>query len=421
MFGALAAFGGCDGDEPDRNTEKGGGQPPSARSLSAAWYQDPDKDGVPTHTERRIGTDPERAECVEDLGCPGLKDVGTTGLREERPSNTLLMLDSSYSMRGPADGGKRKITAARESLERFVVGTPDSTELGLLVYGHRASNAKADKAESCRGVEVLAPLGEIDYRNARRILGRFRPRGYTPIARALREARATFAAEQGERNRIVLVSDGVETCGGDAVAAARRLKRAGIAVTVDVVGFDVAKSTDAARLRRIADATAGTYTEARDANELTDFFRAEAERITAENRALTCVIRKRNELSACQIKRQNVAAADMIDEENRISADLDDRENRLSAELVDEENSANAAGDRKRAEEIAARRRRITERISARRRRITSEIARIRAAMEEKLEEERDHDERAAERRLVRVEREAAEVERRLKERYGQR
>lgn len=420
LFGALATFGSCGGDASEQNGENGQGQPPPAQALPADWYQDPDEDGIPTHTEQRVGTDPESAQCAEDLGCPGVKESGTIALREEKPSNTLLMLDSSYSMRGPAGGGKRKITAAKESLERFIVGTPESTKLGLLVYGHRGSNARADKAESCRGAEVLAPLGEIDHRNAGKVLARFRPRGYTPIARALREAERTFADKEGARNRIVLVSDGVETCGGDPVSAARRLKRAGIGVTVDVVGFDVAKSTDAARLKRIADVTAGTYTSARSGSELTDFVKADAERIMAENRAVACVITKGNVLSACQIKHQNAAAADMISEENRISADLIGQENELSAELIREENSADAAGDRDRADEIAARRRRRTDEISARRMRITNEIARIRSAMERKLEEERNRDETAAERRRLRIERESAEAERRLKKRYGQ-
>ena len=413
---ALVMLGGCDGDAPREERPA----PPPGRALPADWYEDPDGDAIPTHTERRIGTDPESDQCVKDLGCPGVEEAASSGLRDEKPSNTLLILDSSRSMRGPAGGGKQKIAAAKESLERFVVGTPDSTKLGLLVYGHKGSGARRDKPRGCRSVEVVASLGEIDYRNAGQTLARFRPRGYTPIARALREAARTLEGKEGERNRIVLVSDGVETCGGNPVAEAQRLKRAGIAVTVDVVGFDVAKSTDAARLKRIADVAGGTYTNARSGRDLTSFVKAEAQRIISENRALACVIGKGNALSACQLSRQNAAAADMILEENRISADLMRRENALSAKLVGEENSAAAAGDRRRAEEIAARRRRMTDEISARRIRITNEIARIRSAMERQLEEERDRDEEMARRRQLRIERESDEVERRLKERYGQ-
>lgn len=416
LLGALVTLGGCAGDEPEKNRDKGQEKRPPARPLPAGWYDDPDGDAIPTHTELRIGTDPESDQCIKDLGCPGVDEKAIGGLREDKPSNTLLMLDSSGSMRGPAGGGKKKLTAAKESLERFVVGTPDSTELGLLVYGHKGSSAESDKAKSCRSAEVLAPLGEIDYRNAREVLGRFRARGYTPIARALGEAERTFAGKDGATNRIVLVSDGVETCGGDPVAAAERLKRAGIAVTVDVVGFDIGKSIDAARLKRIADVTGGSYTSARTGSELTDFVSAESRRIRAENRAVACIIRKGNALTACQIRTQNAAVADMIGEENRISADLIRRENALSSELIAEENSADTAEDRRR---IDAARRQQTGEISTRRTRITNEISTIRMAMETRLEADRARYETEADRSRLRIEQEADQVERRLKERYG--
>lgn len=418
--GAVLALGGCggDGDPPNKEDVKSEQRPSLSRPLAAAWYEDPDGDAIPTHTELRIGTDPDSDQCIRDLGCPGVADP-TAALRDEQPSNTLLMLDSSGSMRGPAGDGKQKIAAARESLERFVVGTPDSTDLGLLVYGHKGSEGEARKAESCRSAELLAPLGEIDHRNVRRLLARFKPRGYTPIAGALRAAERAFAGRQGANNRIVLVSDGVETCGRDPVAAARKLKRAGIAVTIDVVGFDIARSTDAARLKQIADVTGGTYTGARSGSELSDFVKAEAARLRMHNRAIGCILRKGNQLTACQLRRQNAAVADMLREENAITASLLRRENALTARLLREQNAATAAGEQSRAEELAARRERMTGELSARRTRTTGEISRIRAAMQAKLDAERNRDQAAADRRRRSIERESAEVERRLEERYG--
>lgn len=420
LAGALLAIAGCGGDDGAPQKRNAATEPRAApgRPLEDAWYEDPDGDAIPTHTELRIGSDPQSDECIKDLGCPGI-DEPTAALRDDQPSNTLLMLDSSGSMRGAAGGGKQKITAARESLERFVVGTPDSTKLGLLAYGHKGSSGKARKAESCASAEILAPLGEIDHRNARQVLARFEPRGYTPIAGALREAERAFAGREGARNRIVLVSDGVETCDGDPVAAARRLKRAGIAVTVDVVGFDIAKSTDAAGLKRIADVTGGTYTGARSGRELAAFVRAESARLRMENRAIGCILRKGNALTSCQLRRQNAAVSDMLREENAVSSDLLRRENALSSRLLREENAARADGDEERADELAERRRRMTVELSMRRARITGEISRIRAAMQTKLNAERDRDQAVAERRRISIERESDEVERRLGKRYG--
>lgn len=159
------------------------------------------------------------------------------------------MLDSSGSMAGDA-GGQTKMKAAKDALERYVTGTPDSFDLGFMVFGHEGGPSEAGKAESCANAELLEPLGEVDYRSFPRTLRRFKPNGWTPIARALEEAEQAFAGREGDVNDLTLVTDGVETCGGDPVKLARRLHEAGLRVTIDVVGFDVAKVAEADRYGR---------------------------------------------------------------------------------------------------------------------------------------------------------------------------
>ncbi len=160
------------------------------------------------------------------------------------------------------------MAAAKRALRRYVAGTPDSLALGFMVYGHKGSNGPGGKARSCAGVELLQPIGTAASRRFDATPKRFRPVGYTPLATALRKARGAFAGKQDDINRIILVTDGVDTCGGDPVAEARRLKQAGIAVTTDVVGFDIAQPAAARRLRAIAEASGGTYSDARTAESL---------------------------------------------------------------------------------------------------------------------------------------------------------
>jgi Ca-activated chloride channel homolog len=168
------------------------------------------------------------------------------------------------------------------------------------VFGHKGSNQPSGKAESCRGAEVLAPLGEVDRtRFAGRTLSRFAPTGYTPIARALRRAERAFAGLEGEENRIILVTDGIETCGGDPVAQARRLKQAGIRVTIDVVGFDIANAHDRERLKRIADATGGTYTDAQTGDQLRAYFDRQRRRVSQLLNASICVATTGSDIRYC--------------------------------------------------------------------------------------------------------------------------
>lgn len=259
-FGAcLLMLAGCGGSDEDESSPT-----PKQRPLAAGWYEDPDGDLVPTAIENQLATDPHDDACVREVGCAS----AGRGVNAVERSNTLLILDSSGSMKGSAGGATTKIAAAKRALRRYVAGTADSMALGFMVYGHKGSDGPSGKARSCAGVELLAPIAPAASRRFAATLRRFRPIGYTPLAAALRRARSAFDGKQDDVNRIILVTDGVETCGGDPVAEARKLKQAGIHVTTDVVGFDIADPRAARRLRAIADASGGTYSDARDAESL---------------------------------------------------------------------------------------------------------------------------------------------------------
>lgn len=425
------AIGGCDaGVEDEGGGEEAGEEiagaigasgeegPPeeaeSDRPLPAAWYEDPDEDLIPTAVENEIGSDPEAIDCIADLDCPGI-DVDFTKLGDG--ANTLLILDSSGSMADSAGGGQTKIEAAREALQYYATATPDRNELGFMVYGHVGSNNGADKAASCEGVDLLEPLGDVDYQTFGDTLEEFEPTGRTPIARSLEAAQEAFAGREGEENRVILVSDGKETCDGDP-AAARELKESGVEVTVDVVGLDIAGS-EAADLREVAEVTGGRYIAADTGEELIDFVEAESRLITQENAALSCLITNGNEFSACQITQTNQATAHMITEENRIAADLIQEENALTTRMIEEENAATAAGDDQRADEIAAERERLTSEIAAEREAITGDIQMLREPLDGNDESIRARYEERFESLRATIEQEAREVRERIREIYG--
>jgi Ca-activated chloride channel family protein len=97
------------------------------------------------------------------------------------------------------------------------------------------------------------------------------PRGRTPLA-----ASVTRAAEGGA-GRIILLSDGIETCVPDACAEVRALRGRGVNVTVHVIGFDIADSRDRSALACIAEATGGRFLPAGNAAELGAALAAAAE------------------------------------------------------------------------------------------------------------------------------------------------
>lgn len=294
----LAGCGGSDDGDDDRAGTTATSPPrpaPPAQPLPAEWYEDPDGDLVPTAVEREIDSDPAVDECAEEAGCG---EAGPVSALER--SNTLLILDSSGSMAGTAGGGTTKLVAAKRALRRYVAGVPDSLALGFMVYGHKGSNNAAGKAESCKGVELLHPIGKAASRRFDRTLRRFTSTGYTPLGAALRKARQAFAGKEDAINRIILVTDGIETCGGNPVAESRKLKQADIKVTTDVVGFDVAAPAEARRLRAIAEASGGEYSDARTARDLNDYFREARGRVADLSRQLLCISANAGRVSRCQ-------------------------------------------------------------------------------------------------------------------------
>jgi Ca-activated chloride channel family protein len=151
--------------------------------------------------------------------------------------------------------GRTKIEIARDALAGLTRAMPPGSRLGLMAYGHR-------RAGDCADIETLIAPTTLDPARFAEAARRVTPRGRTPISAALRQA------AQGGAGRIVLLSDGIETCVPDACADIRALRAQGVDVTVHVIGFDIAGAADRAALACIAEATGGRFVPARSAADL---------------------------------------------------------------------------------------------------------------------------------------------------------
>ena len=177
------------------------------------------------------------------------------------PGNKLLLiLDASGSMWQKVNG-EFKIAIARQVLKNLVAELPADTEVGLVAYGHRR---KGD----CDDIETIVPLGPLDQAALGQLIDGLDPKGKTPITNAIKTAFET-ARSQEEETTIVLISDGIETCGGDPCATVRGAKAAGLNIIMHVIGFDVGK-VDISQLECSAQAGGGLYFSANNAEELAD-------------------------------------------------------------------------------------------------------------------------------------------------------
>jgi Ca-activated chloride channel family protein len=182
---------------------------------------------------------------------------------ETRAEGNVLyfILDASGSMWERA-GGKPRIVIAKETLSNLIEQTPAQIRAGVTVYGHRR---KGD----CSDIEEIVSLKNLDpmakFRAKERISS-INAMGKTPITDSIQQTVDRLKGEEGE-STIVLISDGLESCGKDPCALTRKLKSAGINFVMHVVGFGL-MDHQKKKLACIADAGEGTFFTADNASDL---------------------------------------------------------------------------------------------------------------------------------------------------------
>ena len=202
---------------------------------------------------------------VADASCASLEVAATNDGRAAISLNeraVQIVVDASRSMWGQIDG-VAKMEIAKDILHDASASLPDDLLLALRAYGH----GSASEDNNCADSRLLVPFGSTSRDALHAAIDGLKPKGQTPIAFALKQAAADFGPLDGERS-LVLVTDGLESCGADPLAAARELHAEGIRIHVIGFGLGNARDEDAASLKGIASATGGSYFTANSATEL---------------------------------------------------------------------------------------------------------------------------------------------------------
>ncbi|PRX10067.1 UNVERIFIED_ORG: von Willebrand factor type A domain-containing protein [Martelella mediterranea] len=137
-----------------------------------------------------------------------------------------------------ADPGYKRIDVLKDSIGNVVDDLNDNVEVGLVTFS---------------GCDGVLDMGSYRARQRERMMtkiNRLEPDSATPVAQALQVA--IDKARHSGAKRIVLVSDGGETCGGDPCAIARNAGD----IRIDVISMGGGRI-----LSCVSDATGGTLTE----------------------------------------------------------------------------------------------------------------------------------------------------------------
>jgi len=128
--------------------------------------------------------------------------------------------------------------SAKAAVATAIPAMPADTRVGLMVFGHR-------RAKDCSDIQLVSPIGAESAQKIAEHVASLQPKGETPIAAAVEAGAKNFAALKGQNNAILLVTDGIEECGGNPCAAAKMVKEAGLNLKVDIVGLNLNRQQQA--------------------------------------------------------------------------------------------------------------------------------------------------------------------------------
>lgn len=155
--------------------------------------------------------------------------------------------------------GEFKRTIAHKTLSDIAETINPDAFVGVMTYGHRR---KGD----CGDIETILDLTQGGNNQISRITKDISSIGKTPLSASVRQAATTLSNHEGQSS-IILITDGVETCGVDPCFLGAELDEMGISVTTHIVGFGLSEA-EGHQVSCLAEDTGGRYIQASDASEL---------------------------------------------------------------------------------------------------------------------------------------------------------
>lgn len=182
--------------------------------------------------------------------------------RDPEGEGLLLIMDMSASMLEQMPEGMTRANAAMATFSDLLEKLPDGTQLGVRVFGHRGG-------PNCAS-ELILPVQPLDREKARAAVNgvRVSSLGNTSIAEALDRVPDDLKAFSGVR-RVVVLTDGEETCRGDPAASIANLAVAGIDTRVSIVGFEIKEDRIRKSYSDWVHAGGGRYYDASSVSSLT--------------------------------------------------------------------------------------------------------------------------------------------------------
>jgi len=220
-----------------------------------------------TETKRPSSYGPTMWAVIGLAGSYGVEPTGALQIVKQQGDkpparNLVIVLDVSGSMNAKL-GDTTRWKTALDMITEVVDALPEDLNVGLRVYGHRESSKSP---RTCKDTELVVPIAKLDRARILKSAARLKPRGETPLIHSSLQAVEDLKAAGG--GSVVLITDGEESCKGDAKQAAAQIAASGVNVTLNIVGFTLTGEAAEAELGALAGSTGGRYYAAQDGAQL---------------------------------------------------------------------------------------------------------------------------------------------------------
>lgn len=145
----------------------------------------------------------------------------------------LFVFDASKSMIAKHQNSTR-MDGAKNLFYRFVdsLGKDKSMQFALRMYGHTVKYPPGN----CKDSKLIVPFGPNNLSLIKQKVSEAKPTGITPIEHSLTEAANDFK-DNKTNNIVIIITDGIEECGGDPCKARQKLMAKGIIFKPFIIGI----------------------------------------------------------------------------------------------------------------------------------------------------------------------------------------
>jgi len=145
----------------------------------------------------------------------------------------LFVFDASNSMKASFQGITR-MEGAKQLFFKFIdsLSKDKSLSFALRMYGHTVKYPPGD----CKDSKLVVPFSSNNISLIKQKVKECKPTGITPIEHSLTQAANDFT-DNKSNNIVILITDGIEECGGDPCKARQKLMEKGIIFKPFIIGI----------------------------------------------------------------------------------------------------------------------------------------------------------------------------------------